>query len=232
LLALRRLPEAGAALDRYLAAGGTPSAELYRLRGMIHALLQEYLDAADAYRKALALKPGDTQLMLERARAYLIGDKGAQALAGYRAVLKIDADNLEAKVGLANARVLVAARGEGPAAAEAVEAALADARPLLRADLRDPKLQALTARVFALAADNVVNGPRGVTEAARRQDSALRLLRAALAATPEAGRAQFWMEIESDRAYAKLRRTDGFLKLRDEFGPGARPSAKAPPDRP
>ncbi|HEX5270307.1 MAG TPA: protein kinase [Gemmataceae bacterium] len=208
LLALGRDDEAGAALDRYLAAGGESSARVFQARGLLHAKRREYGAAVEAYTRALVLHR-DAETLSYRGWAYLMQEAARPALDDFDAALKLDARHADALAGRGTALVL---RGR--------VADLADATRAAEESLRGgaatvPRLMAC-ARVHARAA-GVLDAARGrAADDARAEgyrQRALALLRETMARVPEKERPAFWRGVLADPALTSLQRTAGMAEL-------------------
>jgi serine/threonine protein kinase/tetratricopeptide (TPR) repeat protein len=142
---LRQLgqPEkAVSALDRYLALGGKPSAEVYRARGRLRESLRRDLDALDDYHRLVELEPNDPGAYIDRGRVLLVCRAYALARDDFARALILKPDAGEAFLG----RGYAYAKLSQPALADA------DAAAALRLDQRSKVVLDMTARIYALAA--------------------------------------------------------------------------------
>jgi tetratricopeptide (TPR) repeat protein len=89
----------------------------HRFLGDMFLQRNSWRDAADEYRPALAIEPGQPGLHVSSGRAYLQGGKLDQAEAEFHLELQLDAENEPAWLGLAEIQL---ARGQAAAALEAV----------------------------------------------------------------------------------------------------------------
>jgi tetratricopeptide (TPR) repeat protein len=206
LVALRQYPDAGKALDRFLARG-TPTAKDYRARGLIHAELRAYTQAVDAYSRSLALRE-DADTRAYRGWAYLKLGAPRPALDDFDAALRLEATQTDALCGRGYARARL---GRLTEAVTDTEEALRHGKPaaLLLFD---------AACVYAVAVGKLEarSGSRlGPGGAARRyQERAVDLLRAALDAAPAGKREEFWRaNVVGAADLVPIRSCTSFLEL-------------------
>jgi tetratricopeptide (TPR) repeat protein len=202
--------EAGAALDRYLRYG-TPAAEAYLARGLIHSHLRQYQQAVRAYDLAVLLKD-DAEARTQRGWAHLQLEAPRPALADFEAAERLRPGHPSSLCGRAYAQVL---RGN-------VTAGVRDAEEALRQQ-GSQEYQITAACVYARAASLLALTPakRGQRERPelRYEARAVELLDAALRRVPARRRASYWREhVRDEPALAKLRRHPRLMWL--ALGPG------------
>src|SRR5262249_26776877 len=150
LLALKKYPEAGEALDRYLetipvaAPGRAPTAEqarklgdVFKARGLIHVQQKDFRAAIDSYTQGLKLQR-DPETLALRGWAYLMFEAPALALVDFDESLKLRPESSDAWLGRAEARVKLGKVAE----------ALADAEEGLNRGPATPRTLYNAARVF------------------------------------------------------------------------------------
>jgi tetratricopeptide (TPR) repeat protein len=202
LLRLKRSPEAGQALDRYLKAGGKQTPEVYLARGLIHSQLKEHPAAVAAYTQALlrkeegeAGKAGAAEALTQRGWAYLKGEAPRMALGDFEEAIKLRPGHAPSFCGRGHALVLLGR----------VTEAVRDGEEALRLK-GGAEQEVLVACIFARAATllNLTNRPSGRQEYEGR---AVDLLCRALHRVPEDQRAAFWQKrILSEPALSTIRR--------------------------
>ena len=141
LLALKRDRDALRSFDRYLEVGGAPTSDVYRGRGQARMKLGDYAGAADDYTRALLIKP-DGDIQTHRGWAYFFAEAPGLALRDFEEAVRLDPENVDARVGRGLARVALGQTG----------AAVADAEEALRAPRRRPRCSHNIACIFAQAA--------------------------------------------------------------------------------
>jgi tetratricopeptide (TPR) repeat protein len=210
LLRLKRGDQAVAAFSRYLERGGRPL-PAYKGRGTARALLGEHDGAVGDFTLALALAPGDAELLLQRGRSYLGLKAWAAADRDFDEVLKKDAGSAAAYLGRGQARVQLGLPRRG----------VADAEQTVKCGRSDPHLLRGAAGVLAQAASKL---DRGRAPAAVRQERdrlrarAVDLLRTALEQVPASQRRAFWARhVRQDHALQPLRGLDGYRQLERRF---------------
>jgi tetratricopeptide (TPR) repeat protein len=218
LLALRRYPEAVAAFDQCLAAGGKAGADLYRGRGRARMALGDPLGARDDYTRALELEP-DPHLLAHRGWAYFFADAWKPALRDFDDALRQDPATPDARIGRGLARVML---GD-------FRAAVGDAEEALRQPPTAPEMMHNIACIFALAAarvDNQFGEKDRQLLGAQYRAQALETIRRTLALVPAAERARFWRtSILPDPALDAVRQQPAFRALEQEHvakAPGGR----------
>jgi tetratricopeptide (TPR) repeat protein len=215
LLALGRLPEAGAALDRCL-EGGMRSLAVLRARGIIHARLNEHEAAVSVYTQALALKRWwSTDVAVLRGWSYLEMGAWRPARTDFDDALRLWPQHVEALLGRAEARVRL---GD-------VDGGTADAEAALRLQPHQRRVLLEGACIYARGLAELDERQRKGVEADAGlayhcQERALELLRAALEKeTPEEERAAFWREkISKESALVPLRYSTGMQQLARKYG--------------
>jgi tetratricopeptide (TPR) repeat protein len=211
LLTQHRYPEAAAAFDAYLGKGGTPSAAVYRQRGLARAKLGQHAEAADDYGRALNGKPKDEEkgpLYLSRGQEYLALDALQPALHDFEEALRLDPNNAEAHLGCAHVRVKLGDARRG----------VADAEKAVQGGPKEPRLWHGAARVHAQAAAQLKAEPgqeqRQASIRSRYQARAVALLRTALDLVPADQRQAYWSEnVMKDAALYPLRSIPGFVQI-------------------
>lgn len=106
LVMLHRYPEAAIKLDKLARAtsGATDSAELYDQAGNAWLLARKPADANASFSSAIALLPGDTDLLADRARAYALATNWKSADADLTAALAKSPNRADLYVLRASAR--------------------------------------------------------------------------------------------------------------------------------
>ena len=214
LLAAHREPEAAVALDQYVTAVGTPTADVYRLRGQIRARLRRFPAALADYTQALAIQP-DSATYATRGWVFLASDAMPLALQDFEEALRLNTANAEAYAGRGLIRVRL---GQIALALNDADAALHHGRP------ETPRLLWNIAHVYAQLVSHVDANPlahndrTGVTRALYK-DLALEMLRKALGRLSETERAGFWRQyVAPDTLLNPLRGTPGFEELERKYG--------------
>ncbi len=208
LLALKRIPEAGRALDDYLAVTRDPPAAVYEARGLIHAGAGQQADAIDSYGAALRLDPRDTKTRGYRGWTYLSIDAPRLALTDFDAWLREVPTSAEALVGRSSARIRLLRLDEAVSDAVAAEK---------QGSLTDRLLYHL-ACVYAQASAQETR-PEQKRRAEFYEKKALMYLRRAMEELPAEKRRSFWRDqVRTDPALATLRRGRSFEQVGKEFG--------------
>jgi tetratricopeptide (TPR) repeat protein len=231
LLALRRFPEAGATLDRYLAmppaagrAQAQKRAEALKARGLIHAEQNDFRSAIGSYTQALSLTRDPDTLTL-RGWAYLMFGPSPLALSDFEEALGLRPGAADPLLGRASVRVK---QGK-------VREALADAEAGLRNGQTTYRMFYLAARVYSQAMSRLRDPAArpGLDGAAQCETRAVELLRSALALVPAGERAAFWrnyVQLDGDLNPIRSHRTIRALE-EDLLRTGGDPSP-APPGQP
>jgi tetratricopeptide (TPR) repeat protein len=214
LLELGRTDEAGRALDSYLEVTPTVPAEVYQVRGLIHAGSGELPAAIDRYSAALLLAPRDTATRRLRGWAYLLSDAGPLALADFETCLKEEPASADALAGRGNARVRL----------KQLDGALEDAQAAEELGPLTYRLLYNLACLYAQARTQVEAGPGRTALAARQaavcEAHALACLRRALEGLPEEQRPVAWRDqVQADPALAGVRRGPSYFQLAERYGP-------------
>jgi tetratricopeptide (TPR) repeat protein len=217
LLALRRYPEAAAAFDAYLDRGGTPSAAVYRQRGLAQTNLGRHAEAIDDYGRALDAGPKDEEkapLHLYRGQEHLATNALQQALRDFERSLHLNPNNPDACLGCAHVWLRLDDPQKGVSYAEQA----------VRNKPTEPRLWLGAARVCAQAAAQLQPGPgRQAVQAllrARYQEQAVAFLRTALNLVPAGQRPAYWREqVRQDPVLNQLRAVPGFAPLAAFDGP-------------
>jgi tetratricopeptide (TPR) repeat protein len=211
LLGLERHAEAGRALD--LLPPPVP-VEVHQARGLIHVKLREYVQAKDAFSRALALAPGNVEARVQRGLSYLMLRAPEAALADFEVVLKQEPDNALALCG----------RGEVFVRQGKVSEGVRDVEAALKAGPRSPQLRYNTACVYAQAVGRwtAPGQPTDrLTEARIRkcEQEAVRLLEEVLQERPAEQRATFWRDhIRDEPVFAPIRTGEGYQQLARVYG--------------
>jgi tetratricopeptide (TPR) repeat protein len=224
LLALKKDDQAAAALDGYLAAGGKPTPRVYRDRALLYVARGKYGPAVDAYTAALLLlrkaeapaqRRQKAEVLTLRGHAYLLQSAARSAQADFEAALELEPRDADALAGLGLALTTHGRPADVPKATAAAAAALRQGRAPV------PRLMTC-ARTYARAAgvfDAEPRRPAYDAEAAEYRQTALALVRQALAETPEKDRAALWRDgILTDPALVPLRRMSGMAQLDNLYG--------------
>jgi tetratricopeptide (TPR) repeat protein len=235
LIAQRRYPEAGEALDRYLEttpllASGGPGGGVSRqlpagmdtgevrkalvARGLIHAEQKNFRAAIDCYTWSLKLGRDPDTLAL-RGWAYLLLAAPSAALPDFEEALKLRPGSADPLLGRANVRVT---QGR-------IKEALADAEEGSRRGSATSRTAYLAARVYSLAVAGLPDSPAtsrsGLAAAYTRR--AAELLRTALLREPAEVRSAFWTDqVGRDRAFDPIRRSWDFRIVEAELVPTSR----------
>jgi tetratricopeptide (TPR) repeat protein/tRNA A-37 threonylcarbamoyl transferase component Bud32 len=218
LLVLHKYGDAAEAFDDYLEQGGTPSAKLYRQRGLARAKLNRHREAIDDYSRALDAKPKNEEmapLLLERGKENLEFKAPGPALHDFTEALRYDPKSGDAHLGCAYACVKL-----GDAQKAMTHADLA-----VKCQPNDPSLWLGAARVYTHAGEMIKPDPgqEANQEAVRkeRQKQALGLLAGALGNMPDAEQRRAYLhEVMNDPALNPLRGNPGFDKLIDKYKGG------------
>ena len=222
LLALERIPEAGRALDDYLAVTRDPPAEVYQARGLIHAGAGQQPSAIDMYSAALRLDPHDKKTRGYRGWTYLSIDAPRLALADFEAWLAEAPASAEALIGRGSARIRL----------KQLDGAVADAAAAEKQGALTDRLLFNLACIYAQAAvqtedeprpQRPARDPRGARQAALYEQKAIKCLRLAIGELLADRRSAFWRnQVLTDPALTMLRRGKMFAQMAKEFGqPGS-----------
>lgn len=219
LLALKKIPEAGRALDDYLAVTRDPPADVYQARGLIHAGAGQQPAAIDMYSAALRLDPRDTKTRGYRGWTYLSTDAPRLALADFEVWLGEAPASAEALIGRGSARIRLK-QLDGAVA----DAAAAEKQGPLKGSL-SYSLACIYSQAAAQTEDELrpAKDPRGTRQAAQYEQKAIRCLRLAMGEILAERRSGFWREqVLTDPALTMLRRGKMFAQMAKEFGqPGS-----------
>jgi tetratricopeptide (TPR) repeat protein len=193
LRAQKRYAEAGAALDRYLVKG-KPDFNVYLVRGLIHAALDEDAAAINAYGEALRLKP-DPEAFSHRGWAHLQMDAPRPALGDFESALKKGPRTFEALCGRAMASVRIAK----------VKEAVADVEEAVPKASKPEELM-LTACVYAWASALAATRTPRDRNGPLYEEKAVELLTRALRKTPREHLSVLWKErVQKEEALASVR---------------------------
>ena len=169
----------------------SPSADIFRICGRLHARLRQFPAAITDYSEALKLQP-DSATYAARGWVFLDNEVLPLALKDFEDAIRLDDKNAEAYTGRGLVRVWLGQHAQGLADASA---ALLHGRPATA------RLLWNAAHIYAQLADRlaVQPGSRNDRAVARYQDTAVELLERALVRTPEPQQAGFWQKhIASD----------------------------------
>jgi serine/threonine protein kinase/Tfp pilus assembly protein PilF len=188
--------EAAAAFDAYLKKGGSPSAAVYRQRGLALSKLDKHPEAILDFSRALEAKPTDKEkarLCLYRGQEYLAIQDRQRALQDFENVLRLDPENRDAYLGRAHSGVKLDPYK-----------AVVDANNAVKGKPKDPRLWLGAARVYALAAAHLKTEPGQATRdvtISNYQRQAEKHLRAAVGLVPSDQQRAFWREfVRKDKA--------------------------------
>ncbi len=219
LVALARYDDAADTLDRYLAAGGRPSSEIQRLRGIIRVQHKDFPAAIGFLSEALALDEGNSETLAERGNVYLAIGALDLAAADFRSALMKDPKNAHA---LAGRGLIRAMRGN--------DGAEEDAERAWAAGPQTPRLAWMAARTLAIVHGRLQMRGRFVSveeskNMVRYRQRAAALFEQALLRTPEAQWPTYWQTaIESDPAFSHLRDQPAFQALKRKYAPEVKPA--------
>jgi tetratricopeptide (TPR) repeat protein len=214
LLVQRRYAEAGTTFDDYLKKGGTPSAAMYRQRGLVHAKLGQHLEAIDDFGRALDAQPKAEEkplLYLSRGQIYLPVNALRPALRDFEEARRLDHNSADAALGCAFARVKLGDTEKG----------LADAAAVVKGDPKEPRVWHGAARIYALAVALLKpeEGQEGTQTKLRNQyqQEAIKLLRKALQLVAANQRQAYWREqVRKDAGLSSLRSLPEYRRLAAE----------------
>ncbi len=218
LVLLNREEEAAKALDVYLDQTQDVPAEVYRLRGHIHATIGELPEAIEMYTLALRQNAKDHETRCLRGWARLMTGAVLLAQVDFEACLKSDPANADARAGRGNVRIGL----------RELDGALEDAAAAEKQGPLTERLLYNLARIYAQAAGlmdaearTALRRPEQVA-ASRRQseyaEKALDCLSRALNEVPEARRAAYWQkQIEVDPAMTAVRQTTWYRVMVDRY---------------
>ena len=189
LLELRRYAEVVNSCDAAL-AGGPPTADLLRLRGLGRAGRGDFPGAIEDYSQALALRPAWPQALGDRGWSYLFAAAPTLALRDFEASLRLAPADPGGLAGRAASRLDL---GQ-------VRESLADAEASLKRDAPAPRTLYNAARVYAQAATRAgLEIPRRGRAASREEkayrDRARALLGQAVERTPAEDRDRWLREV-------------------------------------
>jgi tetratricopeptide (TPR) repeat protein len=211
LLKLKRYQEAGQALDRYL-RHGTPAAEVYLARGLIHSHFREYRNAVRMYGLAL-LFGEDAEALTQRGWAYLQLEAPWLALDDFEVAERLRPKHAASLCGRGHALVLLGRLSESVRAGE-------EALRQKGTENGELLVACIYARAARLLAATPGKGKRGRERPeARYEERAAELLDAALRRVPAAERAAYWREhVQAEPALAALRRHPRVVRLAAGMG--------------
>jgi tetratricopeptide (TPR) repeat protein len=210
--------EAAHSLDLYLEKGGTPLPDVYRTRGLIRALLENYPGAIADYDQALTLAP-DAATYAHRGWSYLAIDMPGRALPNFEEAIRRDSESGDAHNGRGYARVRLGHYRE----------AVVDAETARHLGPQSSRLLWNAARIYAQAAgkldaDAAKRDRRAVELRSQYEQRAVQLLRQALDLKPAPERAAFWRDyIAADKAaLSPIRSSPAYTQLAAEYSRPAR----------
>jgi tetratricopeptide (TPR) repeat protein len=211
LLAMERYCEAEREFDRYLAAGGVATTNLFRSRGLARMKRGRYLEAVDDYSRALELAP-DADIYEHRGWAHFFCDAWKLADRDFCRAIELNPGTKVARVGRGLARVML---GDYVGAAADADAG-ADGRALSCE---------MTHNVACIFAQAVVHAEADARETNRRalaakyRARAFAAIRQTLALLAPSERAAFWNDtILTERALTPIRKDLEFRELDEQFG--------------
>ena len=220
LLELRKYDQARQTLDDYLARGGKPDEEIYRLRGLTRAESRDLSGALSDYQRALDLKPDDPLTLTARGWIHVVRESYHLARLDFERAIELDPNYSDPHCGLAYVQM----------AKRDVEAAVASADEALR--LRSAPLAAglifKVARIHGLAAavkeeERRQRGTVTLEQPLQYRDRALVLLRQGMELLPEPERAPFWRTTvqpdyaRPEGAYWLFRNAPAFQQLAAQY---------------
>jgi tetratricopeptide (TPR) repeat protein len=182
--------QAAQTLERHLAAGGKPSADICRLLSAMAVKRTKYQAALSHLTRAVELEPRSALVLAERGSVYLAINARDLAEDDFQKALTIAPDNASALAG----RGLIRAMRRDLARAEQ------DAERACRSAEMTQRLSFLAARTFAvsfshLAARGSLLSLDEARTMARYRRRAVELLDQSLALTPADQRASFWRDV-------------------------------------
>ena len=220
LVGLGRHDDAAKALDRYLAGGGKPTAEIHRLRGLIRAEHKDYPAAIRLFEDSLALdreNRSTSATLAERGNIYLARSAYGLALADFEAALARDKDNANALAG----------RGLVRAMQKDFDGAEDDAERAWVIDRQTPRIAWMAARTLALVHARLRSQGTFVSvqeskDMVRYRKRAVELLEQALALTPPDEQGSFWRDVvQHDVWLSQLSDQPKYRELAQKYSPAA-----------
>jgi tetratricopeptide (TPR) repeat protein len=219
LAELGQYEEAAQAVDRFLAAGGPPTAEIHRLRALMRVRQTDYPNAMRFFQDSLALDR-DTRsasaTLVERGNVYLAIGANDLALADFQAALKLQKDNVSALAGRGLVRAMQRNIG---GAEEDAEQAWAIGPP-------SPRVAWLAARTLAVIHTGLRSRGSFVSvqeskDMVRYRKRAMALVEQALILTPPNEQKAFWRNaVQRDPWLSQLSDQDPkYLELQQKYGP-------------
>jgi tetratricopeptide (TPR) repeat protein len=200
-------------LDAYLKKGGKPSAEVYRMRGIVQERLRRFTEAIDSYTAAIVLQSEDASALAARGRLHLATHSPNLAVADFDRLLTVDSASGDAFSG----------RGLARARLGLVSEAVKDAETAVGLLPEKSKNKARTyydaARTYSLVVGRLdqESSRFSRSELERRrdyQDRALELLGKALGEIPGSEQAPFWRNrVMLDPSLAAIRRSPNFGRM-------------------
>lgn len=203
------------ALTHYLAKGGRPSAEVYRIRGQIRVWHGQFQEALADYTKALALEP-HSATFAARGWVFLANESKNLALEDFENALLHDAKNAEAYAGRGLIRVRL---GQDTHARADADTAFLVGPPTFR-------LLWNIAHIYAQLIVHLDSQPGAQTIRASLartalQDKGLEMLRGAFEKVPAQERSYYWQTyITSDGLLNSLRIRAEFKELERKYKGG------------
>jgi tetratricopeptide (TPR) repeat protein len=211
LWAMKRGPEALSAVDQYLAKGGRPTADVYRMRAQIRAWDHQFPAALGDFTQSLELQP-HSATYAARGWVFLAFDDTPSALKDFEAALRLDKGNSEGYNGRGLIRVWQAQYGD----------ALADVDAALRhGDAKTPALFWNAAHIYAqiargLAVEPGSQNPMASAARAEHERKAVEMVKKAVEVAPEAS--AYWRaNIAPDALLNPIRGRDDFQLLEKKF---------------
>jgi serine/threonine protein kinase/Tfp pilus assembly protein PilF len=212
LLHLGSDAEAVVAFDRYLEAGGAPTADLFRGRGLALLRRGRYAAARDDLTWVIQRQP-DAGLYLQRGWAYFFLDAWKPALLDFKESVRRESGQADAHAGCGLCHAYLGEYREAIAEARQVR----DCKPSRSETLLN--LACLYALASAQVEEDAAEKDRSRLAAAYR-DQALAALAEALDSVHVEDRPSFWRQkVVTDTALASVRKTPRFVQWREQFGP-------------
>jgi tetratricopeptide (TPR) repeat protein len=212
LLHLGSDADAATAFDHYLEAGGAPTADLFRGRGLARLRLGRYAAARDDLTWVIQRQP-DAGLYLQRGWAYFFLDAWKPALLDFEQSVRLQAGQADAHAGCGLCHAYL--REYREAIAEAGE--VRDCKPTRPETLLN--LACIYALASALVEEDDAEKDRSRL-AANSRDQALAALKQALDAVRAEDQPSFWRQkVVTDTALASIRKTLPFVQWQEQFGP-------------
>jgi tetratricopeptide (TPR) repeat protein/predicted Ser/Thr protein kinase len=228
LFRLKRYADAIREFTSYLETeSNKPPAAVYQARALARVRLGDPKTALDDFTLALNLEPDNATLLTQRGQAFLAcqSDQHNLTLQDFDEALKRDPNNGPAYAGRARVRLELGQLSD----------ALADGEKALAIGPRTTSVVYGTARLYARAAGKLdADGERkkrsDLETRGQYHGQALALLGQATRLLPENERAAFWRDtVLRDSAWAPIRQSIEFARLRRQYASGESPGQPASP---